>query len=56
MEEMHNIGWFILAYVAFLLVGRVVDAVRIVPRRSAAPLCSRLRSAGPSARLRSAVV
>lgn len=36
MEEMHNIGWFILAYVAFLLVGRVVDAVRIVPRRSAA--------------------
>jgi hypothetical protein len=30
MEEMHNIGWFILAYAAFLLVGRVVDAVRTV--------------------------
>ena len=33
MEKMHNIGWFILAYVAFLLVGRVVDAVRTVVER-----------------------
>jgi hypothetical protein len=33
MEEMHNIGWFILAYVTFLLVGRVADAVRTVAER-----------------------
>ena len=33
MEEMHNIGRFILGYVTFLAVGRVVDAVRCVPRR-----------------------
>ena len=28
MGEMHNIGWFILAYVSFLFVGRIIDAVR----------------------------